>query len=101
MELKEFFGETVRSIRRSKGLPQGAIETNQGYVSELESGLKSPTLAKIAEIAKNLELHPITLLTAAYEAMGPDSAEQLLNRVASELKNLKELQATESQKFQN
>lgn len=91
MELRESFGETVRSIRRDKGLPQGAIGMNQGYVSEVENGLKSPTLQKIAEIANNLGLHPITLLTAAFEKMGSDSAEQILADVASELEALKKL----------
>ncbi len=91
MELRESFGETVRSIRRIKGLPQGAIGTNQGFISELESGLKSPTLPKIAEIAKKLELHPITLLTAAYETMGPESAAELLAKVAIELESLTQL----------
>ncbi|TWC45468.1 hypothetical protein FBY04_13740 [Pseudomonas sp. SJZ080] len=91
MELKESFGETVKSIRRDKGLPQGAIGTNQGYISEVEGGLKAPTLPKIVEIAKNLEIHPLTLLTAAYEKMGPESAEQLLAKVASELKGLKKM----------
>ncbi|MCY1434500.1 helix-turn-helix domain-containing protein [Pseudomonas fluorescens] len=91
MELRESFGETVRSIRRSKGLAQGEIGTNQGFISELESGLKAPTLPKIAEIAKKLGLHPITLLTATYETMGPENAEELLAKVTSELENLKQL----------
>jgi hypothetical protein len=56
MELKETFGETVRSIQRSKVLDQGETGTNQGFISELESGLKAPTLLKIAEMAKNLDL---------------------------------------------
>jgi len=90
MELKESFGETVRSIRRSKGLAQGEIGTNQGFISELESGLKAPTLPKIAEIAKKLGIHPITLLTATYETMGPENSEELLAKVTSELERLKQ-----------
>lgn len=91
MELRESFGETVRVIRRDKGLPQGAIGVNQGYVSELENGLKSPTLQKIAEIANNLGVHPITLLTVAFENMGAQSAEEILDCVTSELEALKKL----------
>lgn len=93
MELRESFGETVRSIRRDKGLPQGAIGANQGYVSEVENGLKSPTLQKIAEIASNLGLHPLTLLTVAFEKIGADTAEEILADVASEIETLKRLRS--------
>ncbi|APC18330.1 transcriptional regulator [Pseudomonas frederiksbergensis] len=100
MELKESFGETVRSIRRSKGLAQGEIGTNQDFISELESGLKAPTLpkiAEIAEIAEKLGIHPITLLTATYETMGPENSVELLAKATSELEHLKQ-QKTETLK---
>lgn len=89
MDLRESFGVTVKAIRNSKGLPQIAIGINQGYVSELENGQKMPTLPKMAAIAKNLGIHPLTLLTAVYSEMGPEDSVQLLARVASELDSLK------------
>lgn len=89
MDLRESFGVTVKAIRRSKGLPQTAVGINQGYVSELENGQKTPTLPKMAAIAKNLGVHPLTLLTAVYCNMGPEDSDQLLARVASELQSLK------------
>lgn len=98
MELRESFGETVRSIRRDKGLPQGAIGANQGYVSEVENGLKSPTLQKIVEIASNLGVHPITLLTVAFEKMGTQTADKLLADVASEINSLKSLRSPDNAK---
>lgn len=98
MELRESFGETVRSIRRDKGLPQGAIGANQGYVSEVENGLKSPTLQKIVEIASNLGVHPLTLLAVAFEKIGPETAEKLLADVASEVNSLKNLRSPNNAK---
>jgi transcriptional regulator with XRE-family HTH domain len=89
MDLRESFGVTVKAIRRSKGLPQSAVGINQGYVSELESGQKTPTLPKMAAVAKHLGIHPLTLLTAVYSNMGPEDTEQLLARVMSELEKLK------------
>ncbi|WP_235184567.1 helix-turn-helix domain-containing protein [Pseudomonas chlororaphis] len=74
MELRESFGATVKAIRRSKGLPQDAVGINQGYVSELENGLP-PSLPKVDAIAKNLGIHPLTLLTAAYSTMGLEDAD--------------------------
>ncbi|MGP0143268.1 helix-turn-helix domain-containing protein [Pseudomonas syringae] len=50
---------------------------NQGYLSELESGLKSPTLPKMASIAKGLGIHPLTLITAVYANLGPEDSQQL------------------------
>ena len=89
MDLRESFGVTVKAIRRSKGLSQNAIGINQGYVSELENGQKTPTLPKMAAIANSLGIHPLTLLTAIYSNMGPEDAETLIARVVSELESLK------------
>jgi len=89
MDLKESFGVTVRAIRRSKGLPQNAVGINQGYVSELENGQKTPTLPKMAAIAKHLGIHPLTLLAAVYSNMGPEDSNELIARVISELESLK------------
>jgi transcriptional regulator with XRE-family HTH domain len=89
MDLRESFGVTVKAIRRSKGLPQNAIGINQGYVSELENGQKTPTLPKMAAIAKHLGIHPLTLLASVYSNMGPENSDELLARVSSELESLK------------
>ncbi len=89
MDLKESFGITVKTLRRSKGLPQIAVGINQGYISELENGQKTPTLPKMAAIAKSLGIHPLTLLAAVYSNMGPETSDQLVARVIKELESLK------------
>ncbi|MCH5499925.1 hypothetical protein L6218_19080 [Pseudomonas syringae pv. syringae] len=43
----------------------------------MESGLKSPTLPKMASIAKGLGIHPLTLITAVYANLGPEDSQQL------------------------
>jgi transcriptional regulator with XRE-family HTH domain len=88
MDLKESFGVTIKSIRRAKGLPQIAIGMNQGYISELENGQKTPTLPKMAAIATSLGIHPLTLLAAVYSNLGPEDSHQLLARVSCELESL-------------
>ncbi|CRM39109.1 MULTISPECIES: helix-turn-helix domain-containing protein [Pseudomonas] len=88
MDLKEAFGFTVKSIRRAKGLPQNAVGINQGYISELESGQKTPTLPKMAAIARSLGIHPLTLLAAVYTNMEQEDSKQLLARVNNELDSL-------------
>ncbi|MNT73831.1 helix-turn-helix protein [compost metagenome] len=88
MELKKAFGLAVREIRISKGLPQEAIGPSQPFVSDLERGMKSPSLEKIHELASSLGIHPSTLFVycciKADEAKVPQ--EDILARVKDELR---------------
>ena len=54
-------------------------------MSTLERDLKSPTLNKLAELCKVMEVHPLTLLTLAYAGDNTRKAEQLLAQVRQEL----------------
>ncbi len=54
-------------------------------MSTLERDLKSPTLNKLAELCKVMEVHPLTLLTLAYAGDSPHKADQLLAQVRQEL----------------
>ena len=62
------FGKALQRIRKARGISQEtfALTSSRTYVSTLERGLKSPTLSKIDELAEVLEVHPLTLLMAAY-----------------------------------
>jgi len=62
------FGKALQRIRKAKGISQEAfaLPSSRTYVSTLERGLKSPTLSKIDELAEVLDVHPLTLLMAAY-----------------------------------
>lgn len=54
----EKLGESLKRIRTSKGISQGEIartlETDKGFVSNIENGKTNPTLATIAKLAKAL-----------------------------------------------
>ena len=54
-------------------------------MSTLERDLKSPTLNKLAELCKVMEVHPLTLLTLAYAGDSTSKAEELLALVRREL----------------
>ncbi|MEC9413286.1 MAG: helix-turn-helix transcriptional regulator [Pseudomonadota bacterium] len=71
MDINRAFGKALREIRLSKGLSQEkmARAASRVYISSLERGLKSPTLITVEMIANELEIHPLTLLTLAYEYM--------------------------------
>lgn len=87
MELKKAFGLAVRDIRLSKGLPQEALGPSQPFVSDLERGMKSPSLEKIHELASSLGIHPSTLFI--YCCIKADEVtllkEDILARVKDEL----------------
>ena len=72
MEIKQAFGKALQVCRKHKGLTQEDFSevSSRTYLSTLERGLKSPTLEKIDEIARVLEIHPLTLLVTAYSLSG-------------------------------
>lgn len=60
------FGEVICELRRGAGLSQEALADKAGvhrtYVSQLERGLKSPTLAVLMKLAAALEVRPSKIL---------------------------------------
>ena len=88
---KTRFGTALRTIRQSKNLSMQEVyskATGRTYYAALELGRKSPTLAKIDEIAEALEVHPLTLLLLTYAQSSDDSMLQLLARAKIDLKSL-------------
>jgi len=68
-ELQRNFGRIVRSLRKERELTQDRLADASGvsrnYVSELERGLKSPSLRVIDGLAKALGTRPSELISAA------------------------------------
>lgn len=67
--LQKAFGEAIRARRRELGLSQEDLgfkaELHRTYVSQLERGLKSPSLATIEQLAQVLKTTPSDLIRAA------------------------------------
>jgi len=59
-EYAKKLGENIRRIRLAKGMTQGdlcrKLEVDRGYMSNVESGKKNPTLSTIERIAKALDV---------------------------------------------
>lgn len=88
IQTENAFGKALQYARKSKGVAQEQFDvvSSRTYVSSLEQGLKSPTLKKVDDLAKVLQLHPLTLLALAY--VKPDGQQDLgalLSQVTSEL----------------
>lgn len=64
--LNEALGRTISKLRQDLRLSQEALADRAGihrtYVSQLERGIKSPTLAVLIKIARALDTKPSRLL---------------------------------------
>ncbi len=89
MELKQAFGLAFKELRISKGLSQEAVGASQSYISDVERGIKSPTIEKLAELAANMGVHPLTILARTYLIAGePQSAGELIDHLQTGLDEL-------------
>ncbi len=92
MDLHTAFAKALRRQRRDKGLSQEAFSdvSSRTYMSELERGLKNPTLDKIAELSSTMGIHPLTLLTDCFIIKDNTDIEEIFARISQELESLKE-----------
>ena len=64
--LEAAFGQALRLLREEKGLSQEELadccHIHRTYVSQLERGLKSPTLRLVWQICKSLDADPLALI---------------------------------------
>ena len=72
----ETFGRVLREVRLKRGLSQQALAERCGsnipYISELERGLKAPTLTMILRLAGGLECK-VRDLMRVFDTAPPDS----------------------------
>lgn len=62
------------------------LVSSRTYISTIERELKSPTLGKIERLAEVLNVHPLTLLTAAYmDRLTPKDIERTTTSVREQL----------------
>jgi transcriptional regulator with XRE-family HTH domain len=66
MELPQILGRNVREARKGLGMSQEALaletDMKRSYVSDLERGIRNPTVKAIARLAVALGLPPAELL---------------------------------------
>lgn len=88
MKQQNQFGAAFRAVRLAQGLTQEDFAHHSGrtYVSELERGIKQPTLQKIDDLVVPLEVHPLTPIVLAYlKHWDMLSCDALLGQVRGEL----------------
>ncbi|MBD9634627.1 helix-turn-helix domain-containing protein [Pseudomonas sp. PDM19] len=78
MDMSEAFGKAVRQTRKERGVQQEAVGPSQSYISEVERGLKTPSLVKAQEIADALGVDLVTLIARAVLLQNPGMTPALL-----------------------
>jgi transcriptional regulator with XRE-family HTH domain len=72
----EVFGQQLKAMRLKRGLSQQTVAercgSNYPYISELERGLKVPTLTMILRLASALECR-VRDLVGVFDTASPDS----------------------------
>ncbi len=60
------FGQILREQRAARGLSQEALALNasvdRSFVSQMERGIRQPTLTTLWKLARALSVHPSTLI---------------------------------------
>jgi transcriptional regulator with XRE-family HTH domain len=87
MSLRIGLAKALASARKNKGIAQEGFSniSSRTYVSTLERGLKSPTVDKLDSLCHILDVHPVSLLFAAYVLAGTNEPEELHRTIAKEV----------------
>ncbi|MES4729085.1 helix-turn-helix domain-containing protein [Pseudomonas aeruginosa] len=88
MELNTAFGLALKQLRKQREVTQEDFSavSSRTYLSTLERGQKGPTIQKLEQLAGVLEVHPATLLIAAYLFKEPHwDSQALIARLEGEL----------------
>jgi transcriptional regulator with XRE-family HTH domain len=90
MKMQKRFGRALQALRKARGLTQEdfSLISSRTYLSSLERGLQSPTMAKLDEFAPLLGVHPVTLFAMGYASNDARSIDALCDEVKSELLEL-------------
>jgi transcriptional regulator with XRE-family HTH domain len=67
MDMRKLVGANVRQIRQDRGLTQEQLAEASGfsqqYISDLERGLRNPTVVTLFELSQALGSTPVCLIT--------------------------------------
>ena len=82
------FGHALLQLRAARGATQEdlLLATSRRHISRIEQGHQQPSIHIIESLAESLQIHPLTLVTAAYCTIGDSKAVRaLLQTVQADL----------------
>ena len=85
------FGRALQTLRAARGATQEdmLLATSRRHISRIEQGHQMPSIRVIESLAEGLQIHPLTLMVAAYcPEMDATSVKGLLNAVNADFEAL-------------
>lgn len=85
------FGQALQQLRAARGLVQEdmLLATSRRHISRIEQGHQVPSIRTIEVLAEQMQIHPLTLVAAAYcPGLDATSTNELLNTIRAEFKSL-------------
>lgn len=74
------FGHALQQLRAARGMTQEDLlmATSRRHMSRIEQGHQQPSISTIESLAESLQIHPLTLVTAAYCSIDDSASMQAL-----------------------
>jgi transcriptional regulator with XRE-family HTH domain len=85
------FGRALQQLRAVRGVTQEdmLLATSRRHISRIEQGHQMPSIHVIENLAEGLQIHPLTLIMAAYcPKMDAASVKGLLDAVKADFEAL-------------
>lgn len=85
------FGQALQQLRAARGLVQEDMleATSRRHISRIEQGHQVPSIRTIEVLAEQMQIHPLTLLAAAYcPGLDANSINEVLTTVIADFKNI-------------
>ena len=85
------FGRALQTLRAARGATQEdmLLATSRRHMSRIEQGHQMPSIRVIESLAEGLQIHPLTLMVAAYcPEIDATSIKGLLDAVSADFEAL-------------
>jgi len=85
------FGRAMQSLRAARGLVQEdmLLATSRRHISRIEQRHQVPSIRTIEVLAEQMQIHPLTLIAAAYcPDLDTASVNELLRSVKADFKSI-------------
>ncbi|RID97389.1 helix-turn-helix domain-containing protein [Simplicispira hankyongi] len=88
---KADFGRALQVLRAARGVTQEDMlfATSRRHISRVEQGHQLPSIRTIEGLAESLQIHPMTLIAAAYcQGLEPASFDEIIKTMTADLQAL-------------
>ncbi len=85
------FGRALQQLRAARGLVQEdmLLATSRRHISRIEQGHQTPSIRTIEVLAEQMQIHPLTLVAAAYcPELDTSAVNELLKTVKADFKGI-------------